>query len=87
MTLRGLAALKTEILKWAGRLLPVGLQYFVLMYYIAWSCSVLKFSSGASLVDARELVIYAFSFIGLALSLNTLRRKFVDWAEGSGQRV
>jgi len=33
------------------------------------------------------LIIYAFSFIGLALSLKTLRTKFVEWIEGSGQRV
>ena len=74
-------------LKFASRVLSTFLQYFVLVYYIAWSFSVLKFSSGANLVDARELIIYAFSFIGLALSLNTLRRKFVEWIEGSGQRV
>lgn len=65
----------------AARVISKFVQYFILVAYIPWSFSVLKYSSGANMVDARELLIYAFSFLGLGLSLNTSQNKFVEWIE------
>ena len=81
------ARLKNDVFKLVARFASAFLQYFVLTAYVGWAFSVLKYSSGANVVDARELLIYALSFFGLAISVNRLRKKFVERIERPNERV
>jgi hypothetical protein len=59
-------------------------QYFVPTVYLVWALGVLKYSSGANKVDARELLIYSFSLVGVVVTVTALRKKFIKRIEGTG---
>lgn len=59
-------------------------QYFVPTVYLVWALGVLKYSSGANIVDARELLIYAFSLFGVIVAASALRKKFINRIEAAG---
>ena len=78
------AALKKADVSLAAYFISGFIQYFVPTVYLVWGLGVLKYSSGANTVDARELLIYSFSLVGVVVTVTALRKKFIKRIEVNG---